>query len=232
MGANRWRRGRQSNESGQVMVLIVLALGLFLLGAAGFSVDMGNLWFHRQSAQNAADAACMAGAMDILVKARGLQQGTRDLQLVRPLIVRRTHHPCPANTPPLTATMARVTHRGTMCTCRFRALPKSPVYQRGCSGPNLCSECLHARGRSRPCTDLLHWPAERTKDTRCSGFRALRYGKCNRAGPHRSPPSHSEQFDEGQWIQWGSQNLGRSDQERSGELWLNHCRKLRGCHRP
>ena len=53
------------------MVLIVLAMGLFLLGAAAFAVDMANLWFHRQSAQNAADAACMAGAMDILAKASG-----------------------------------------------------------------------------------------------------------------------------------------------------------------
>ena len=75
MGTNRWKRGCKSKESGQVMVLILLALGIFLLGAAAFSVDMANLWFHRQSAQNAADAACMAGAMDILVNATGESTG-------------------------------------------------------------------------------------------------------------------------------------------------------------
>jgi len=50
----------------QALVFMVLALGLFLLGAGALSVDMSNLWFHRQAAQNAADAACTAGAMDLL----------------------------------------------------------------------------------------------------------------------------------------------------------------------
>src|SRR5437016_931732 len=62
---------RKRGEAGQVMVLLVLALGLFLLGAIAFSVDMGNIWLHRQSAQNAADAACSAGVMDMLVGAQG-----------------------------------------------------------------------------------------------------------------------------------------------------------------
>ncbi len=62
---------RKRSERGQVMVLLVLVLGLFLLGAIAFSVDMGNIWLHRQSAQNAADAACGAGAMDMLVGAQG-----------------------------------------------------------------------------------------------------------------------------------------------------------------
>src|SRR5579862_9558093 len=53
-------------ESGQSMIITVLALGLFLLGAAGFGVDVANLWYHRQAAQTAADAACTAGAMDML----------------------------------------------------------------------------------------------------------------------------------------------------------------------
>ena len=45
----------------------MLALGLAFLAAAAFSVDMSNLWFHRQASQNAADSACTAGAMDLLV---------------------------------------------------------------------------------------------------------------------------------------------------------------------
>jgi hypothetical protein len=47
----------------------VLALSLFLLAAVAFAVDIANFWFHRQTAQNAADAACTAGAMDMLAGA-------------------------------------------------------------------------------------------------------------------------------------------------------------------
>jgi len=49
------------------MAFLVLGLGLFLLGAMAFAFDLGNMWFTRQSAQTAADAACTAGAMDLLV---------------------------------------------------------------------------------------------------------------------------------------------------------------------
>ena len=62
---NRRLRG----EAGQALVFVVLALAIFLLGAVGFAVDMANLWFHRQAAQTAADAACTAGAMDLLADA-------------------------------------------------------------------------------------------------------------------------------------------------------------------
>jgi Putative Flp pilus-assembly TadE/G-like len=57
--------GRQS-EFGQASVLLLVALGTFLLASVGFAVDLSNMWFHRQSAQSAADAACVAGAMDML----------------------------------------------------------------------------------------------------------------------------------------------------------------------
>src|SRR5438105_5878252 len=60
------KAGYQHTEAGQAMVLLILVLGLVLMGAAAFSVDMGNLWFHRQSAQNVADAACTAAVMDML----------------------------------------------------------------------------------------------------------------------------------------------------------------------
>jgi len=70
MKSHRLRKaGPTSGESGQAMLFLLLVLGLVLLGAAAFSVDMGNIWFHKQSAQNAADAACVAGAMDMLVDA-------------------------------------------------------------------------------------------------------------------------------------------------------------------
>src|ERR1700750_3290963 len=77
---NRWRKHeRRNRESGQALVFIVLALALVLLGAGALSVDMSNLWFHRQAAQNAADSACTAGAMDLLVDAQGLQTGHQGL---------------------------------------------------------------------------------------------------------------------------------------------------------
>src|SRR5713226_606834 len=60
-------RATRHRESGQVMLFVLLGLGLFLIGAMAFAVDMSNLWFNRQAAQTAADAACTAGAMDMLV---------------------------------------------------------------------------------------------------------------------------------------------------------------------
>ena len=69
--ANSSNGRKRSGESGQALVFLVLALGLAFLAAGAFSVDMSNLWFHRQAAQNAADAACTAGAMDLLVGAQG-----------------------------------------------------------------------------------------------------------------------------------------------------------------
>jgi hypothetical protein len=61
----------QPRESGQAAVFLVLAMGLFLIGSMGFVVDGANLWFHRQSAQTAADAACTSGAMNMLSVAAG-----------------------------------------------------------------------------------------------------------------------------------------------------------------
>ena len=64
-GAASWSR----RDSGQMTIVVALAMGTFLLGFVGFGADMTNLWFHRQAAQNAADSACMAGAMDMLLAA-------------------------------------------------------------------------------------------------------------------------------------------------------------------
>ena len=62
-------RGRA--ESGQIMVSLLLMLSIFLLAMVGFAVDLTNLWFHRQAAQTAADSACQAAAMDMLMVAVG-----------------------------------------------------------------------------------------------------------------------------------------------------------------
>jgi hypothetical protein len=71
MTYRRRKTARHCSESGQALVFLVLALSIFFLAAGALSVDMSNLWFHRQAAQNAADAACTAGAMDLLVDAQG-----------------------------------------------------------------------------------------------------------------------------------------------------------------
>lgn len=84
MKTNRWnwkRRNDRAGEAGQAALFILLALGLFLLGALCFAFDMSNMWFHRQAAQTAADAACAAGAMDILVDAQGEATGNQGFTL-------------------------------------------------------------------------------------------------------------------------------------------------------
>jgi Flp pilus assembly protein TadG len=52
-------------ERGQVSIVVLLMLSLFLLAVLAFAVDYTNLWFERQQLQTAADAACQAGAMDM-----------------------------------------------------------------------------------------------------------------------------------------------------------------------
>ena len=63
---SRLSKRYKARESGQAAVFLVLAMGIFLIGGIGFVVDGANLWFHRQSAQTAADAACASGAMNLL----------------------------------------------------------------------------------------------------------------------------------------------------------------------
>lgn len=52
-------------EKGQAILLLVVALSLFLIGALGLAVDGGQMYAHRQMAQTAADAAAEAGIMSI-----------------------------------------------------------------------------------------------------------------------------------------------------------------------
>jgi hypothetical protein len=76
MNCNNMKTERPfSRERGQAMVFVLLALSSFLLAVLAFAVDLGYLWFHRQTAQNAADAACTAGAMDMLYTADGIAAG-------------------------------------------------------------------------------------------------------------------------------------------------------------
>jgi hypothetical protein len=62
----------EPDDSGQAALSISLILSMFLLAALGFSDDITNIWFHRQAAMAAADAACQAGALDMLAMNSGL----------------------------------------------------------------------------------------------------------------------------------------------------------------
>src|SRR5258708_7896669 len=69
------RHMERHSEAGQTLLMTVLILGIFLLGAVAFSTDYANGYFHRQNAQDAADAACTAGIMDLLANAQGNSLG-------------------------------------------------------------------------------------------------------------------------------------------------------------
>ncbi len=67
----QYRTRSADGESGQASVYLILMMGIFLLAAVGFAVDLSSVWFHRQAAQSAADASCVAGAMDMLYLSKG-----------------------------------------------------------------------------------------------------------------------------------------------------------------
>jgi hypothetical protein len=64
-------KGRPGEE-GQAAFSVILLLGLISCGILGFAVDLTNMWFHRESARAAADAACQAGAIDLLSGQSGM----------------------------------------------------------------------------------------------------------------------------------------------------------------
>jgi hypothetical protein len=65
------QEGSAGGESGQAALLLLVILSTFLIATLVFAVDLSNMWFHKQSVQAAADAACQAAAADMLVKASG-----------------------------------------------------------------------------------------------------------------------------------------------------------------
>src|SRR4051812_1425010 len=54
-----------TGEEGQAILIVVLAMGIFLLGAVGLAIDGSHLYSQRQMAQSAADSAAIAGIMSI-----------------------------------------------------------------------------------------------------------------------------------------------------------------------
>lgn len=59
---------RRRRENGQAILLVILALSIFLLGALGLAIDGAQMYAHRQMAQSAADAAAQAGIMSLFNK--------------------------------------------------------------------------------------------------------------------------------------------------------------------
>jgi|SRR5579862_3055511 len=59
------RKTGETREKGQATLLVLVALGMFLFAAIGFTLDVSQMYSQRQIAQNAADAAALAGMMSI-----------------------------------------------------------------------------------------------------------------------------------------------------------------------
>jgi hypothetical protein len=63
-------------DVGQVTVFVLLALAIFLAGFVGIATDYTSFWQRRQKAQSAADAACQAAAVDLMLYSGGQSTGT------------------------------------------------------------------------------------------------------------------------------------------------------------
>ena len=68
---------KRKGESGQAILLVVLAMSIFLLGAAGLAIDASQMYGQRQQAQAAADAAAVAGIMSIFDGSNATAGNTR-----------------------------------------------------------------------------------------------------------------------------------------------------------
>src|SRR5690349_16282244 len=66
---------RAHKESGQALLLAVVAVGLLLTGALGLAIDSSQLYGQKQMAQLAADAAAEAGIITVF-KTGTLNNGT------------------------------------------------------------------------------------------------------------------------------------------------------------
>jgi Flp pilus assembly protein TadG len=55
----------RKGEKGQAVILLVVALSIFLIGALGLAIDGSHLYAQWQMAQSAADAAAQAGALSV-----------------------------------------------------------------------------------------------------------------------------------------------------------------------
>ena len=85
-------------EDGQAVILVVVAMGVFLMGALGLAIDGGQMYAHRQMAQAAADAAAQAGILSIF-------KGTNATSA----------HPFGTGSPPIASSTCTTTDGRTPC---------------------------------------------------------------------------------------------------------------------
>jgi Putative Flp pilus-assembly TadE/G-like len=96
MNSKRWQ---WRSERGQTMLIAVLVISIFLLGFIGLAVDFSGLWFKRQAAQAAADSACQAGAMNMLLVADGVGTTTSGFTVGNSFNCATASWPDPAHQP-------------------------------------------------------------------------------------------------------------------------------------
>jgi Flp pilus assembly protein TadG len=84
-----------NGEKGQAVLLVVVAMGIFLIGAMGLAIDVSQLFGNQQMAQVAADAAAQAAMLSIFqgVNTNGATNGTTPAFSAAP----DTHFTCIAN---------------------------------------------------------------------------------------------------------------------------------------
>jgi hypothetical protein len=63
---------KQRNEAGQAVILVVVALSIFVIAAAGLAVDGSHLYAQRQMAQAAADSGAQAGILSMFDGTNGV----------------------------------------------------------------------------------------------------------------------------------------------------------------
>jgi Flp pilus assembly protein TadG len=73
MSAAEKSSSRPAAERGQMTILMVTIMGIFLLAFAGLATDYTRFWYVRQSVQGAADATCQAAATDLMLYAEHQQ---------------------------------------------------------------------------------------------------------------------------------------------------------------
>src|SRR5881296_2209565 len=59
---------KKRGQKGGVVILALLGMGIFMLGAIGLAIDVSYMYSHRQMAQVAADSAAQAAIMSVLDK--------------------------------------------------------------------------------------------------------------------------------------------------------------------
>ncbi len=65
---------KRHGESGQTMIMVAILLPV-MLGVSGLALDVGSLYSHKRRMQTAADAAALAGALEVNRGRPGARRG-------------------------------------------------------------------------------------------------------------------------------------------------------------